>query len=204
MPVVAASNNGGRYNMVHRQTDDGYVISVAAGKSLLPLVFRYEDYLGHCQESLLASDFYPHSRLMRSDCGWRLKNDSDDLLFSWEAQEKRLIGLSSGPTGEYEGVYQDVANCAKDVRICGLEGHRTVFWRQDREYWTPDNTLLAAAPPEIFGWSQWNPNSCPPEGPDKCGIVQYPKGDCNPQKMKYTKNCKETKEGRCKTARRFN
>ncbi len=28
MPIAKASNNGGRYNTVHNQTDDGSVISV--------------------------------------------------------------------------------------------------------------------------------------------------------------------------------
>lgn len=73
--ILAADNNGGRYNKVHRQTDDGIVISVAMGESLLPLVFRYEDYLGCIEESLLAWNFYPHKRLMRGDCGWRVEND---------------------------------------------------------------------------------------------------------------------------------
>lgn len=204
MPVVTASDNGGRYNDVHRQTDDGLVVSVAMGKSLMPLVFRYEDYLGHCQETLLSTAFFPHQRLMRGDCGWRVENDSDDILFSWQAIEEKTIGFSSGPSGEYEAITESVENCASDVVIDGLRGHRTIYYRKDREYWTPDKTLDATTPDEIFGWSQWNPNSCPPKGPNKCGIVQYPEGDCNPRKMRYIKNCNKTKEDKCRTARRFN
>lgn len=197
MPVLAANDNGGRYNTVHRQTDDGLVISVAMGKSLLPLVFRYEDYLGHCQESLLSTEFYPHRRLMRGDCGWREKDDSGDILFSWEAVEDKVIGFTSGPSGEYETITKPVNNCAKDVRLCGLEGHRTIFYRKDREYWTPDKTLDAVTPDDFWGWSQWNPNSCPPKQANNCGIVEYPVGECNDNKLKFLNNCHKTKEERC-------
>ena len=171
MTVLAAGNNEGRYNRVHRQTDDGLVISVAAGGSLVPLVFRYADYLGDLQSSLLAAAFYPHKKLMRGDCGWRVKDDSVDMLFSWNALEKVSDGFSSGPSGEYVENYHEVPNCAKDVRIAGLQGHRKTYYRKDREYWTPDNTLQATAPEDIFGWSQFNPQACPPREPNKCGLV---------------------------------
>lgn len=197
MPVAAASDNGGRYNMVHRQTDDGSVISVSMGDNLTPLVFRYTDYLGHIQESLLSSRFYPHKCLMRGDCGWRRKDDSADLLFSWQESGEEIIGMSSGPSGEYLPITQEYNNHAEDVRLCGLEGHRTVYYRQDREYWAPDKTLEADTVEPFFGWSQYNPNSCPPRQPDKCGIVEYPDGDCNQRKIKYLKNRKEVKENRC-------
>lgn len=193
---LAADNNGGRYNQVHRQTDDGIVISVAMGKNLTPLVFRYRDYLGCMDESLIAGSFYPHRRLMRGDCGWREENDSVDLLFSWSTIEKRVDGFTSGPTGEYEETYREEANCAKNVRICGLVGHRTKWYRKDREYWTPDRTLQGAVPDDPFAFpmhteyndccdpetakgyeiptvEQWNPISCPPEAPDKCGLNNY-------------------------------
>lgn len=192
---VAADNNGGRYNQVHRQTDDGIVISVAMGKNLTPLVFRYTDYLGCVEESLIAGAFYPHKRLMRSDCGWRREDDSADLLFSWKALERVHTGFTSGPSGEYEESYAEVPNCAKDVRLCGIAGHRTKFYRKDREYWTPGQTLAATAPDDPFAFpthmetndccnepkkeypiitiEQWNPQTCPPEAPNKCGLVNY-------------------------------
>ena len=113
--IVAAGNNGGRYNMVHRQTDDGIVLSVAMGKNLTPLVFRYMDYLGCPQLSLLSGSFYPHKRLMRGDCGWREKDDSVDLTFSWNTLEKVTDGFTSGPSGEIEEVYHEEPNCASDV-----------------------------------------------------------------------------------------
>lgn len=193
--IVAADNNGGRYNMVHRQTDDGTVVSVAMGKNLTPLVFRYLDYLGCPEESLLSASFFPHKRLMRGDCGWVEEDDSVDLTFSWNTLEKVLDGFTSGPSGEYEGRYSFEPNCASEVKICGLEGHRKKFYRKDREYWTPGTTLMATAPADPFAFDtnlesndcceqpskeyeittvkQWNPLSCPPEAPDKCGLNNY-------------------------------
>ena len=193
--IVTADNNGGRYNQVHRQTDDGIVISVAMGKNLTPLVFRYKDYLGCFAESLIAGAFYPHKRLMRGDCGWREEDDSVDLLFSWKALEKRTDGFTDAPSGEFSEAWHEEPNCAKDVRICGLAGHRKVFYRKDREYWTPDSLLSAEAPVDPFAFDtnmesndccndlkkeypittvrQWNPQTCPPEAPNKCGLVNY-------------------------------
>ena len=193
--IVAANNNGGRYNKVHRQTDDGIVISVAMGRNLTPLVFRYKDYLDCTVESLIAGAFYPHKRLMRGDCGWREKDDSVDILFSWKALEKHTDGFTEAPSGEYTEAWHDEPNCASDVKICGLTGHRKVFYRKDREYWTPDQTLMATAPNDPFAFDmnmesndcchepkkeypipsvkQWNPISCPPEAPNKCGLVNY-------------------------------
>lgn len=195
MAVVAASNNGGRYNKVHRQTDDGLVISVISGNSLLPLVFRYEDYLGDCVESLLSNGQYYHKRLMRGDCGWRREDDSALTTFSWNALETRLDGFSEAPTGEYVESYHQELNCAKDVAICGHKGHRTVFYRKDREYWTPDHVLMGDKTIDPFGpeiqqesnsccstddnkydiptISQFNPNTCEPRAADKCGILKY-------------------------------
>lgn len=193
--IVAANNNGGRYNKVHRQTDDGIVISVAMGRNLTPLVFRYEDYLGCIAESLIAGRFYPHKRLMRGDCGWREENDSVDLTFSWKSSERVVDGFTSGPTGEYEETYHEEPNCASEVLLCGLRGHRTKWYRKDREYWTPDHTLMADAPADPFAFDtnlesntcckeprkeyeittirQWNPISCPPEAPDNCGLNNF-------------------------------
>lgn len=173
MAVLSADNNGGRYNMVHRQTDDGIVLSVAMGKNLTPLVFRYDDYLGCTHETLLASDFYPHKRLMRGDCGWRREDDSDALLFSWQAMEKVSDGFSNGPDNVFTETYHEEANCAKDVQICGLKGHRTKFYRKDREYWTPDHTLQADVEETPFGFNQWNPISCAPKKPNKCGLINF-------------------------------
>ena len=159
--ILAADNNGGRYNKVHRQTDDGIVISVAMGDSLLPISFRYEDYLGCIEESLLAGSFYPHKRLMRGDCGWRVENDSVDLLFSWNALTRHVDGFSSGPDGEYVETYHDEPNCAENVRICGLKGHRTKWYRKDREYWTPGQTLAGEIPLDPFAISMNTEyNSC--------------------------------------------
>lgn len=193
--IVAANNNGGRYNKVHRQTDDGIVISVAMGKNLTPLVFRYMDYLGCAEESLIAGAFYPHKRLMRGDCGWREEDDSVDLTFSWKAMEKVIDGVSSGPNDEYVERYHLEPNCASEALLCGLRGHRKVFYRKDREYWTPNKTLSATAPADPFAFpthsesndccknpkekydiptiEQWNPISCPPEAPDKCGLNNF-------------------------------
>lgn len=203
MTIAAAGDNGGRYNTVHRQTDDGLVISVAQGDILVPLVFRFDDYLGHCKECLLSSEWYPHACLMRGDCGWREESDSEDILFSWDEEEERLIGFSSGPSGEYEEITETVENVAEGVRIAGLESHRTVYYRKDKEYWTPDKTLEATSPDALWGWDQYNPNSCPAKQPDKCGLVTYPQGETNSQKMKYLTNCKNSKEGICKAARRY-
>lgn len=184
MTILTAGDNGGRYNMVHRQTDDGTVISVAMGRNLTPLIFSYKDYLGCMQESLLSASFFPHKRLMRGDCGWREKDDSIDITFSWNASERHVDGFTSLPTGEYEERYSMKPNCALNTRICGLEGHRKVFYRKDREYWTPDHTLQADTEEAIFGFSQYNPLSCPPKGGDKCGIVKF-YGECeNGQRLK--------------------
>lgn len=208
--ILAADNNGGRYNKVHRQTDDGIVISVAMGESLLPLVFRYEDYLGCIEESLLAWNFYPHKRLMRGDCGWRVENDSADLLFSWNGTETHIDGFSSAPSGEYGEITHEEQKCAKDVRLCGLAGHRTKWYRKDREYWTPGMTLDAQVPADPFAIGnnlefndccenpkgheiptikQWNPISCPPEEPNKCGLNNY-YDDCDKARKIKPNHCR--------------
>lgn len=173
MTIAAADNNGGRYNMVHRQTDDGLVISVASGRNLLPLVFAYCDYLGDKHETLLSSSRYPHKRLMRGDCGWRVKDDSVITTFSWKEMKHHTDGFSEAPSGEITEVWHDEPNCAKDVKLCGTGAHRKVFYRKDREYWTPDHTLQAENYEDYFGWTQYNPNTCPPEGPNKCGLVEF-------------------------------
>lgn len=188
MAILEATNNEGRYNRVHRQTDDGGVISVAMGDDLMPLVFRYENYLGCAEESLLASSFYPHSRLMRRDCGWEQEDDSADLTFSWENTIKVIDGFSAAPTNEYLENYHEIVDNAHEVTLDGLKGHRTVYYRKDREYWTPNQTLMADAPDTMFGPEQWNPISCPPRDPDKCGLVQfYPRCDKRSKKCRY--NC---------------
>lgn len=173
MAILAADNNDGRYNKVHRQTDDGLVISVAAGNSLVPLVFAYKDYLGELQHSLLSSSFFPHAKLMRNDCGWRREDDSVDLLFSWTKHDKVYDGFNDAPSGEYSVDYHETVECVNNSTLKGLRGHRTRFYRKDREYWTPDKTLQAEAPEELFGWEQWNPKSCAPKKPNKCGILKY-------------------------------
>lgn len=201
MTIAPASNNGGRINTVHRQTDDGIVFSVAMGESLVPIVFTYKDYLGDIQSNLLASSFYPHKRLMRGDCGWRVKDDSAEYLFSWQAMEHVTDGFTESPSGEYSEAWHEEPNCAKDVQLEGHRGHRRTFYRQDREYWTPDHVLQAEAPVDIFGptpeefinenclscgdyikeptkytlptFHQWNPESCPPKAPNSCGIVEF-------------------------------
>lgn len=192
--IANADNNDGRYNKVHRQTDDGLVISVAIGNDLVPLVFDYLDYLGCHQRNLLSSDFYPHKRLMRGDCGWRRKDDSVDLLFSWDEMRKVVDGVSAGPNDEYVESWHEEANCAKNARLAGLAGHRTTYYRKDREYWTPDKTLAAEAPEDPFAFEttiqyntccknpkphkittvkQWNPITCDSGAYKKCGMVQY-------------------------------
>lgn len=185
MSVLAATNNEGRYNNVHRQTDDGLVISVVMGDDLMPLVFRYTDYLGCTEESLLASSFYPHSRLMRSDCGWVVKNDSKDLLFSWENTIHVTDGLSAGPSNEFVENYHELPDNAHEVRLEGLTGRRTTYYRKDREYWTPNKTLMADTPEELFGWTQINPQTCESDSFERCGLVQF-----YPECSKKTKICK--------------
>lgn len=173
MAVLEASNNGGRYNMVHRQTDDGLVISVAMGKNLTPLVFRYVDWSGCPQETLLSSAFYPHKRLMRSDCGWVEEHDKRDLLFDYIRTDVVIDGFTSGPSGEYDVSWHETHDSGENVRLCGLEGHRTVYRRKDREYWTPNMTLMADKVEDIFGFEQYNPITCPTKQPNKCGIVTW-------------------------------
>lgn len=168
--LLAADNNGGRYNRVHRQTDDGLVISVAMGNDLTPLLFCYYDFTGCKQQTLLSSSFYPHKSLMRADCGVTVQKEKNDLLFSWNMPYKVTDGFSSGPSGEYEEIWHEDRTCAKDVSL-GFGGERTIYSRKDREYWTPDQTLQATAPNELFGWEQYNPNSRPRKKPNKCGIV---------------------------------
>ena len=173
MAILDASSNGGRYNNVHNQTDDGIVFSVATQHGLLPITFRYDDYFGEPHETLISSGLYPHKRLMRGDCGWRRKDDSEDLLFSWSALEHVTDGFTSGDNNEYGEKYHEEPNCANDVLIKGLRSHRTTFYRKDREYWTPDVTLNAVAEEDFFGWEQYNPKSCAPKKPNKCGLVNF-------------------------------
>lgn len=193
--ITAAGNNGGRYNMVHRQTDDGIVVSVAMGRNLVPLRFRYIDYLGCPEESLIAGGYYPHKHLMRADCGLMEEDDSVDITFSWNTLERKADDIMVSPSGEYIESWHDEPNCAKDVLLCGLRGHRKKFFRKDREYWTPDNVLHAQAPADPFAVDinmesndccleprkkypiptigQWNTMTCPPEPPNKCGLHNY-------------------------------
>lgn len=173
MSILAADDNGGRYNTVHRQTDDGIVISVVSGRNLMPLVFRYTDYLGDVKCSLLSATHYPHKRLMRHDCGWRREDDSGVLTFSWEEMRHVTDGISDSPSGEYSESWHDEPNCAKDVALKGIKRHRAKFYRKDREYWTPGQTLAGDTYEDYFGWSQFNPMACDPVKPDKCGLVQY-------------------------------
>ena len=173
MTIAAADNNGGRYNTVHRQTDDGLVISVVSGQSLLPLVFAYCDYLGDKHETLLASSKYPHKKLMRNDCGWRVENDSAVLTLSWKEMKKVVDGYKDLPSGKLDPIWHDQANCARDVSLAGLKSHRKTLFRKDREYWTPDHTLQAETYEDYFGWSQRNPNTCAPTEPNKCGLVEF-------------------------------
>lgn len=201
MSIAAADTNGGRYNNVHRQTDDGVVFSVAAGDNLMPITFRYEDYLGDCHETLISSDFYPHAKLMRGDCGWRVKDDSDALLFSWEKMEHTTDGFTDAPSGEFVESWHESPNCARDVILKGVRGHKRVFYRKDREYWTPGNTVAADVYDDPFSLEvstefntccetqengydittmpQWNPITCPPRKPNKCGILEYNGGKNN-------------------------
>lgn len=176
MPVVSADNNGGRYNTAHNQVDDGNVISVRTPHGFIPLVFRYSDYLGDIKCSLLSSEFYPHKRLMRKDCGWRRKDDSVALTFSWKHMDHVTDGLTDSPNGEYHEAWHEEPNCAKDVAIKGVKGHRATFFRKDREYWTPDHTLQADTYEDYFGWSQFNPMACDPVKPNKCGLVEFKGG----------------------------
>lgn len=172
MAIAVAENNGGRYNRVHRQTDDGLVISVANGFDLLPLVFTYKDYLGDCHNTLLSAGKYPHKKLMRKDCGWRVANDSADITFSWKGKERIIDSFRDLPSGELDTVWHEGYNCALNVRLCGFRGYRSRRWRKDREFWTPDHTLQAENYEDYFGWSQFNPNTCPPREPNKCGLVE--------------------------------
>ena len=148
---------------------------------------------------------------MRSDCGWRREDDSVDLTFSWKASERHVDGFTSGPSDEYGISYHDEPNCAKNVRICGLTGHRTKWYRKDREYWTPGVTLDATAPNDPFALSihmesndcchepkkeypiptieQWNPISCPPEAPNKCGLNNY-YDDCDKARKIKPNHCR--------------
>ena len=130
--------------------------------------------------------------------------------FSWNASERVLDGFTSGPSGEYEERYHDEPNCASDVLICGLRGHRKTFYRKDREYWTPTTTLMATAPDDPFAFDnnlesndccneehpyeiptvrQWNPLSCPPEAPNKCGLVNY-YDECNKARKIKPNHCR--------------
>lgn len=199
MAVTAATNNGGRYNNVHRQTDDGIVISVAVGDDLLPITFRYTDYLGDANETLLAIGFYPHARLMRGDCGWRVKDDSDAIVYSWASKEHVTDGFNESPSGEYTEMWHEEPNCAYDVELEGTRGHRRTFTRKDREYWTPNHTTYSPGMKDIFGpepmeefndcctepthgyeiptFRQWNPITCPSDRhPNKCGILEFEGG----------------------------
>lgn len=180
MPIAKASNNGGRYNTVHNQTDDGSVISVLVDGEYVPLLFSWVDYLDTCQSHLLAAGKYFHDRLMRSDCGLRREDDDSATLFSWDVLEDNVDGFSSGPTGEFRAITSQTRNKADCVEICDNRGHQTVYYRKDREYWTPDNTLAPTTEEAIFGLTQYNPISCPPDPKDSCGnyILEGDKKKC--------------------------
>lgn len=199
--MAPASNNGGRYNTVHRQTDDGLVFSVAMGEALVPIVFTFRDYLGDVTHGILAAGFYPHKKLMRNDCGWRVKDDSAEYRFSWQDKRHVTDGFTDTPSGEFSEAWHEEPNCAEGVALEGIRGHRQTWWRQDREYWTPGTTLQADAPEDLFGpknikqhnpvcddcgayrnppkeydiptFLQRNPKACPPKRPNHCDLVEY-------------------------------
>lgn len=180
MPIVPASNNGGRYNTVHNQTDDGSVISVLVDGEYVPLLFSWVDYLNTCQSHLLASGKYYHDRLMRSDCGVRVAEDDSVITYSWDQLEEQIQGFSSGPSGEYRPITAEVRNQDYCVELCDTRGHQTTIYRKDRKYWTPGVTLLPTVEEDIFGLKQYNPISCPPDPKDKCGnyILKGDKAKC--------------------------
>lgn len=180
MPIVPASNNGGRYNTVHNQTDDGSVISVLVDGEYVPLLFSWVDYLDTCQSHLLASGKFYHERLMRSDCGVRVEEDDSAITYSWDQLEPEVQGFSSGPSGEYRPITAEVRNQDYCVELCDTRGHQTTIYRKDRKYWTPGVTLLPTVEEDIFGLKQYNPISCPPDPKDKCGnyILKGDKAKC--------------------------
>jgi hypothetical protein len=180
MPVLKASNNGGKYNTVHNQTNDGSVISVLVDGEYVPLLFSWIDYLDTCQSHLLAAGKYYHERLMRSDCGLREAEDDSVTTFSWDQLEDNVDGFSSGPNGEFRPITSQTRNTGRCVEICGTRGHRKIFFRKDREYWTPDVTLAPTTEEPIFGLTQYNPISCPPDPKDNCGkyILKGDKKKC--------------------------
>lgn len=180
MAVLQATNNGGFYNTVHNQTDDGSVFSVVDGDEYVPITFSYCDYLGTRQTHLIASGEIFHDHLMRGDCGVRRKDDSMDLLFSWDKTTHEIEGFTEAPDGVLHPATREHNEHVECTRICGLEGHKTEFYRKDREYWTPGTTLKATSVPEIFGWTQYNPLSCPPDPKNKCGeyILKGDKKKC--------------------------
>jgi hypothetical protein len=104
-------------------------------------------------------------------------------------------GLNDAPSGEYIEAWHEEPECAKNVGIKGIRGHRRTWYRKDREYWTPGVTAQADAYEDPFaiesqteynsccetrkhGYniptiSQWNPITCEPRKPNKCGILEY-------------------------------
>lgn len=203
MAVVAATTNGGRINKVHRQTDDGIVFSVAVGDDLLPITFRYTDYLGDPHETLISSGRYHHARLMRGDC-MECRDDSAITTFSWAEIKTPVVGFVEAPEGTFEPVHDTVPNCAENVALKGLRMRHRACFRRDRDYWDPGMVLQATVEEDPFAFlereeendcclrkdvpykqniykvttiEQWNPISCPPNGkPNKCGILEYKGG----------------------------
>lgn len=180
MPIAKASNNGGKYNTVHNQTNDGSVISVLVDGEYVPLLFAWCDYLNTKQEHLLASGEFYHDRLMRGDCGLRVRDDSATTTFSWKSIETEIDGFSSGPTGEFRPITSQRSNIEDNVELCGHHANQRTYYRKDREYWTPDHVLKPTTEEEIFGLKQYNPISCPPDDKDSCGnyILKGDKKKC--------------------------
>lgn len=191
MSVLEASNNEGRYNMVHRQTDDGSILSVVVDGDLMPLVFSYTNYFNCPEESILSSGYYPHKNLMRGDCGVEVEYDSVDISYNWDSVERHVDGFSAGPSNEYTEIYHDVFNNASNAVLEGHRGYSVKAYRKDREYWTPDTTLSAVSEEPLFGFSQWNPISKPFE-PNACGIANF-YDECDKKEKLRNNICKEMK-----------
>lgn len=180
MSVLQASNNGGRINTVHNQTDDGSVFSVFADGEYVPISFKWVDYLGTCQEAILAAGEYHHDHLMRGDCGVREESDDSAITFAWDVLEERIDGFSTAPSNEFLPSTSQHRNKASCVKLCDADGHMTRYYRKDRSYWTPGATLKATKEEDMFGMTQWNPMSCDPDPQDNCGnyILKGDKRKC--------------------------
>ena len=185
--IATAGTNGGRLNTVHNEFLNGYLFAVLLDGDYVPVSFSIEDIYGCMSDTLIASGDLYHKRLMRSDGGWVVEDDSVTPTFDFRELQEVVYGYSKGPDGETDPIYGYSLLEGSDVAICGLTLNSVRRKRCDRNFWEIGNTVQnATGNKDLFGMSQIDPRSCPKE------CVSCEGGQCSTDTWKSRTGCEET------------